>query len=201
MEIVFVRHATTQGNVERRFVGSMDVDIIPQGEELARTIAPSLPQVEHLYRSPMKRCAQSAALLWPGMEGTVVPQLRENDFGPFEGKNHEEVQDDPLYQQWIGIKSAAEFEHLEIGEGMAETATRVVEGLTLVVADMKTRGIQLAGVVTHGGTIMSLFSQVAYPQREYYQWLCKNCRGFRMKVVEGEGGLTLKLVSPVGVLP
>ena len=36
MELILMRHGTTQGNLERRFIGMLDVPLLPQGEELAR---------------------------------------------------------------------------------------------------------------------------------------------------------------------
>ena len=36
MELILIRHGTTQGNLERRFIGTLDVPLLPQGEELAR---------------------------------------------------------------------------------------------------------------------------------------------------------------------
>ena len=103
MELILMRHGTTQGNLERRFIGTLDVPLLPQGEELARRVGATLPAVEHIYRSPLQRCRRTAELLWPGVEMTVVDELRESDFGPFEGKNHEELKDDPLYQAWLGM--------------------------------------------------------------------------------------------------
>lgn len=52
MELILIRHGTTQGNLEKRFVGTLDVPLTPQGEELARKVGPTLPKVEHIYRSP-----------------------------------------------------------------------------------------------------------------------------------------------------
>ena len=49
----------------------------------------------------MLRCAQTADLLWPGGAQRVIAQLRETDFGPFEGKNHRELEQDPLYRRWL----------------------------------------------------------------------------------------------------
>ena len=36
MELILMRHGTTQGNLERRFIGTLDVPLLPPGEELAR---------------------------------------------------------------------------------------------------------------------------------------------------------------------
>ena len=55
MELILMRHGTTQGNLERRFIGTLDVPLLPQGEELARRVGATLPAVEHIYRSPLQR--------------------------------------------------------------------------------------------------------------------------------------------------
>ena len=101
MEVILVRHGITQGNKEKRFVGRLDVPLAPEGEAMARETAPLMPKVEHLYVSPMLRCRQTADLLWPGVPRTLVEDLRETDFGIFEGKNHAELQDDPAYRRWL----------------------------------------------------------------------------------------------------
>ena len=116
MELILMRHGTTQGNLERRFIGTLDVPLLPQGEELARRVGATLPAVEHIYRSPLQRCRRTAELLWPGVEMTVVDELRESDFGPFEGKNHEELKDDPLYQAWLGMGDRPNFAAMPVGE-------------------------------------------------------------------------------------
>ena len=63
MELIIVRHSITQGNLEKRFIGTLDVPLIPRGEELARRVGPTLPRVEHIYRSPLRRCLRTAELL------------------------------------------------------------------------------------------------------------------------------------------
>ena len=62
MELILIRHGTTQGNLEKRFIGTLDVPLLPQGEELARRVGPTLPGVEHIYRSPLRRCLRTAEL-------------------------------------------------------------------------------------------------------------------------------------------
>ena len=180
MELIIVRHSITQGNLEKRFIGTLDVPLIPQGEELARRVGPTLPRVEHIYRSPLQRCRQTAELLWPGVEMTVVDELRESDFGPFEGKNHEELKDDPLYQAWLGMGDRPDFADMPVGESAREVTDRVSRGLAKVAADGAGRGFERVGVVSHGGALMSLLTKYGRPERDYYAWMCPNCGGFRM---------------------
>lgn len=195
LELIIIRHGTTAGNLERRFVGTMDVPLIPQGEELARQVSATLPAVERVYRSPLLRCAQTAALLWPGAAVTVIPELRETDFGPFEGKNHAELQDDPRYQAWIGQKGGPNFSALPVGESPEDAAARAERGLRAVLEDAGRRGLRRIGLVSHGGTIMGMLSRFGRPERDYYGWMCPNCGGFRMAA---EPGPLLRLLEPAG---
>ena len=193
MELILIRHGTTQGNKERRFIGVLDVPLATEGEELARRVAPTLPAVDHVYRSPLVRCAQTADLLWPEADQTVIPQLRETDFGPFEGKNHQELKDDPLYQQWI---STADFARIPVGESAQDAVERASRGLMLLFSDAKEHGYERVGVVSHGGTLMGLLWRFGRPEREYYGWMCPNCGGYRVLVHEDP--LTLEILEPIG---
>ena len=193
MELILIRHGTTQGNKERRFIGVLDVPLAPEGEELARRVAPTLPAVDHVYRSPLLRCEQTAQLLWPDAEKTVIPELRETDFGPFEGKNHEELKDDPLYQQWI---TTADFAKIPVGESAADAVERASRGLSLLLEDAKEHGYERVGVVSHGGTLMGLLWRFGRPERDYYDWMCPNCGGYRALIHEDP--LSLEILEPVG---
>ena len=127
------------------------------------------------------RCRQTAELLWPGVETTVIEELRETDFGPFEGKNHEELKDDPLYQAWIGQPGThLNFAAMPVGETAEQVVERVSIGLGKLAKDAAARGFERVGVVSHGGALMGLLSKYGRPEREYYGWMCPNCGGFRM---------------------
>ncbi len=191
MELIVIRHGTTRGNLERRFIGVTDMPLAPEGEKLAREAAARLPKVEHVYRSPLLRCKQTAELLWPGTAETEIAELRETDFGPFEGKNHEELKDDPLYQQYI---SSASRVNIPVGERPEEVARRAVAGLRRLVADAKGRGFTRVGAVTHGGTMLALFAACGAPARPgYYDWMPGNCGGYRALVRDDP--LTLEVLE------
>lgn len=193
MELILVRHATTQGNLERRFIGLTDIPILPQGEELARTVSRSLPEVDRVYRSPLLRCRQTAALLWPRhADQAVIPGLRETDFGPFEGKSSDELKDDPLYLQWI---SSGDLSRLPVGESAEACARRLTAAIREVIADAQAHGCRRVGVCTHGGSLMALMNALGDPVRpHYYDWECPNCGGFAV-ATEGD---RLRVLSQVG---
>ena len=51
-------------------------------------------------------------------------------------------------------------------------------------------------MVSHGGTLMGLLWRFGRPYREYYDWMCANCGGYRVQVRETP--LTLEVLGPVG---
>lgn len=203
MELILMRHGTTQGNVERRFIGVTDIPLIPEGEALARQVGPTLPAVEHVFRSPLVRCRQTAELLWPGTAHTVVDDLRETDFGPFEGKNHEELKDDALYRAWLA--DGPDFSKVPVGESARAVVLRAERAVQEILGRAVARHYRTVGVVSHGGLLMALMAKFARPEREdLYDWMAPNCGGWRVKVepdltltvLEGFGGATVPEAKP-----
>lgn len=113
---------------------------------------------------------------------TVVDELRESDFGPFEGKNHEELKDDPLYQAWLGMGDRPNFAAMPVGESAQQVTDRVSIGLEKTAADAARRGFGRVGVVSHSGALMALLAKYGRPERDYYGWMCPNCGGFRAEL-------------------
>ena len=91
--VLLIRHGATAGNLKKRYIGRTDQPLCAAGEAQLRRLADDLPPCDHLFCSPLLRCRQTAQLLWPGVEQTVVDELRETDFGPFEGNTVKAVVD------------------------------------------------------------------------------------------------------------
>lgn len=193
-ELILIRHGKTAGNLLGRYIGSRtDEPLCDEGrEELA---GKQLPEVERLYVSPMKRCVETAEILWPGFDRKKmqkVTDLRECDFGDFENKNYKELSGNGDYQAWIDSNGTLPFPN---GESMdafksrcLEAFARIVEGVSGAeqewIASGKT-GIFRAGIVVHGGTIMAILEQYGYPKATYFDYQVKNGCGYRLTPVEG----------------
>ena len=66
MKWVLIRHGKTQGNLEYRYIGSRtDESLCPQG--IAELKQKQYPAVVRVFVSPMKRCLETAAFLYPGV--------------------------------------------------------------------------------------------------------------------------------------
>ncbi|MCI9392071.1 MAG: histidine phosphatase family protein [Oscillospiraceae bacterium] len=188
MTIYLIRHGQTRGNLERRYMGVTDQPLCPQGR--AALADWRGPEAEAVYVSPLLRCRETAALLYPGAAQTVVPGLRETDFGAFEGRTYEELQDSPAYRAWLDSAGQAAPPG---GESKEQVRRRVLAAFRAVTAG-HAPGERLA-LVVHGGTIMTLLEALE-PGGQFYRWQAPNGGGFRCR---WDGGvLTAEAVLSAG---
>ncbi len=91
--LVLVRHGETVGGSTIRLFGATDLELSELGRSQARRVAAALvgEGFEAVYASPMRRAVEFAALALPGRIPTLVPGLREIDFGDWEGLTWDEV--------------------------------------------------------------------------------------------------------------
>lgn len=177
VEIVFIRHGRTPANKEHRYLGKTDESLSLEGiEALRQEKAEKIyPEIDYLFASPMKRCIETADILYPGKVPILVPQWKEMDFGLFEGKNYQELNGDKQYQAWIDSGGTLPFPQGEsrpcflqrCSQGMYESVDRYRE--------LFTGGVKI-GCVVHGGTIMALLS--TFYGGKYFDYQVKNGRGY-----------------------
>ena len=173
MTIYLIRHGKTRGNLERRYMGVTDQPLCPQGR--AALADWRGPEAEAVYVSPLLRCRETAAILYPGAAQTAVPGLRETDFGAFEGHTYEELKDSPAYQAWLDSAGQAAPPG---GESREQVRQRVLAAFRAVTAG-HAPGERLA-LVVHGGTIMTLLEALE-PGGQFYRWQAPNGGGFRCR--------------------
>lgn len=193
-ELILIRHGKTAGNLLGRYIGSRtDEPLCDEGRE--GLAGKQLPEVERLYVSPMKRCVETAEILWPGFDRKKmqkVTDLRECDFGDFENKNYKELSGNGDYQAWIDSNGTLPFPN---GESMDAFKSRCLEAFARIVEEVSEAeqkwiasgktGIFRAGIVVHGGTIMAILEQYGYPKAAYFDYQVKNGCGYRLTPVEG----------------
>lgn len=92
-----MRHAEVEERYQHTFGGRIDMNLSPRGQSQAGALADYLrhKKFDAIYASPMKRVQQTLApLLNNGAPPqTVMPGLREVDFGDWTGFNWEEVRE------------------------------------------------------------------------------------------------------------
>ncbi len=78
MKIYLIRHSITEGNRRKRYIGRTDEPLCRQGVKLLE--GRTYPRVDKVYASPMKRCLQTAGIIYPDMRPLVIEELAECDF-------------------------------------------------------------------------------------------------------------------------
>ncbi len=170
MIINFIRHGKTDGNLEKRYIGRTDEPLCAEGiEDIRRN---KYPSCDIVISSPMKRCIQTADIIYPDKKIIIFDDLRECDFGDFEGKNYVELSDNPDYQKWIDSNGTDTFPN---GENPYDFRKRCTETFLKAVRIYSDKNLTF---VVHGGTIMSVMEKFAVPKRDYYGWQVKNGHGF-----------------------
>ncbi len=98
MEIELIRHGETLWQGQKRYQGRSDVPLSPAGRQALRP-AEGCPAV--VYVTALCRTGETAAILFPQARQVAVPGLEEMDFGAFEGRNFQDMADDPAYRTWV----------------------------------------------------------------------------------------------------
>ena len=97
IQLILVRHGTTTAIEQRRLQGSTDSPLSMRGREEARLAAAALQNssVEYAYSSLMGRARETAGIICAqlGIDYQIVDELREMDFGFFEGREYFETPD------------------------------------------------------------------------------------------------------------
>lgn len=188
--VYLIRHARTAGNEKGRYTGCRtDEELSASGvrETISRKAEyGALPGEEReklrFYASPLKRAMQTAQILFDDPEITPVPDLREIDFGAFEGKDHAQLSGNPLYRQWIDSNGTLPFPG---GEDRNSFVKRSLHGFYAVLGDLSAD--ETAVIICHGGTLMAVMSELT--GREYFDFMAGNLEGYRLDLEMGREGI------------
>lgn len=176
MDIYLIRHGMTNGNKERRYIGCYtDESLCEEGIEQLHNRA--YPKVDKVFVSPLVRCVETANIIFDGMDVEACDELREMNFGLFEGKNYEELKDNQDYQAWIDSGGNSAFPN---GESKKEFCDRCIRGFEKCISLQK-ESDSIAFVV-HGGTIMAIMEKYGEPKGEYYRWQIENGEYIHIKL-------------------
>ena len=176
-KIHLIRHGLTRGNLEGRYIGRTDLPLCPEGRARLEKLRESCeyPWADVVCSSPMLRARETAQLLYPNRPLEVVEDLRELDFGDFEGRTIRDLEADPAFRAWVAAPATQAAPH---GESSAELAARAQDAVARIFARMMEKRITSAAVITHGGLIMNLLAAMGLPQREAVRWSVESGRGY-----------------------
>lgn len=197
--IHLVRHGAAEGADKGQYIGHLDVDLTQEGREelLELKEVYDYPEVPVVFSSPLKRCRDTASLLYPDNQVLILDDLIEYNFGEFEGCTAEELKENEDFLKWLSGDKDAAPPH---GETNQEFATRVATAFNQVVEGLLKTNITSAAIVTHGGVIMTIMSMFALPEAPMTEWATPNGNGYVVRITPSIWSQAKKMEA-VALLP
>lgn len=196
--ISMLRHGRTKGNDQGLYIGKTDLPLTEEGKEELRDLYASYeyPRVHRVYSSPLERAVQSAEILFPDTDITIAEDLREMDFGVFEGLPAEELVNLDSYRKWLkgGLDNPA-----PNGESMREVMVRCYSAMNAIILDMMKNGITHAGIMTHSGILMNTLSCFGLPKMKPMEFNCRMGFGYEIMVTANmwQNGNTFEILGRI----
>jgi len=102
-ETILIRHGQTEWSKNGRHTSVTDLDLLPEGVEAARCLAPILRDhhFDSIWSSPRLRAQATARLALPDAKPTIFEELAEWNYGEYEGVTSAEIhQTVPDWDLW-----------------------------------------------------------------------------------------------------
>ena len=197
--ISLIRHGLTEANEKGIYIGRTDMPLSNKGasELCAKMDEFDYPVVHRVYSSPLKRCTETADILFPATEMCIVDDLKELDMGIFENKSVKELIDREDYQEWLkGGKDTRP----PGGESLEELTARTFKALHEIIMDMMNDGLTHCAVITHAGLISNMLSCFGIPKYDPKQLNAAPGEGFEI-IVTAQMWLNSQAFEILGVVP
>ncbi|MCL5985984.1 MAG: histidine phosphatase family protein [Actinobacteria bacterium] len=161
--LYFVRHGQTRLNIDRRYIGSTDLELtdlgVRQAYAVGREIRSFPTKISGIYTSPMKRTVQTVVEIkkcLKDLDVTEVADLAEVDFGLWEGMLSTEAEEryPEIYRQLRETPLEACFPE---GGSFVEIRNRALAFIKgLAAKNPESEFI----IVSHGGPIRMIIAEV-----------------------------------------
>jgi len=138
--VFLVRHGETEWTLSGRHTGKTDIPLTDNGRMAARRLSPMLARVDFdlVLSSPLRRALETCELAGLGERAQLEPDLREWDYGDYEGLTASEI--DAKAPGWFLFRDGC-----PAGESPEQVGARVDR----VIARLRARGGN-AALFAHG---------------------------------------------------
>ncbi|WHY69230.1 histidine phosphatase family protein [Neobacillus sp. SuZ13] len=172
MVIALFRHGVTEENKRKAYLGWNDSPLSPEIKDLVIS-----KSYEQYYSSDLQRCVQTGERLFSNAQLNLVKELREMNFGKWEGKTYEELKENVHYRNWLKAPTL----HLPPeGESYHEFTIRIDSGWTKIADEIFMSNLRSCAVITHGGVIRYLLSRFAPVKKEFWAWEVNHDQGYEL---------------------
>ncbi|WP_221564980.1 histidine phosphatase family protein [Alkalihalobacillus sp. TS-13] len=172
--IALFRHGITQENKRKAYLGWSDS---PLSKEESLSIRPIKQSYDLYFSSDLERCIHTTKLLFPNENAICLSEFREMNFGKWEKKTYEQLKDRREYQRWLTDPFS---QSPPDGELFSNFQCRVQSGWNKILNRMFDSNCSSAAVVTHGGVIRLLLSELSPVQKAFWEWTVSHGIGFEL---------------------
>ena len=181
MLIWLIRHGETGYNKEKRYQGQTDIPLSAEGRAAIKR-AHFNPEL--VYTSPLSRAVETADIIFPESPKVRVEDIKEMNFGIFEGRNYLKMETDPDDRKWIDSEGRMQCPG---GESREEFSRRANSALDVLIKETLDTGRNSLVVVTHGGIVMAWMEAHIPSEKTYWEWLPDNAGGYLLEYSNRDG--------------
>ena len=183
-----MRHGETFANKFKTSAGWLETPLTRLGVQQAKDVNPIVAKLDisTVYHSTLNRARDTAlhATANTGLEMIANPDLREANFGKYEGESY----DMNSIEDWLnGLRDDSTM-GLSIcenpGESFATFKKRIVRGLTIILPNHQSGHPPL--LVCHGAVFWAIYSLVGHTTHMGQH--IDNCALIRLDPIQNEGG-------------
>lgn len=170
--IALFRHGLTEENKRKAYLGWNDSPLCPEAKDRL-----PIREYDGYFTSNLQRCRSTAKILFPNSCPFPLAELREMNFGEWDGKTYDDLKEDGLYQKWLSdpVNYCP-----PAGESYLQFIKRVQVGWSKITKAILTHHFQSCAVITHGGVIRYLLSAFAPEQKDFWSWQTPHEQGFEL---------------------
>ncbi|MEH7307184.1 histidine phosphatase family protein [Neobacillus drentensis] len=172
MVIALFRHGITEENKRKAYLGWNDSLLSHETKDLVTS-----KSYQRYYSSDLQRCVGTAEWLFPTANLHLVKELREMNFGSWEGKTFEDLKENSHYHHWVidpWIHSPPG------GESFHDFSKRVDSAWVKITEEVLILNLKSCAVITHGGVIRHLLSRFAPQPKEFWEWQVTHDQGYEL---------------------
>lgn len=178
VDITLFRHGLTEANQQKVYLGWSDSPLREEAIQQLATYSFQEEDYDYFVSSDLGRCLFTCKRLFPYVDPLALRELREMNFGAFEGKTYEELKEDEAYGQWMENMLTSSPPDGESFEAFSE---RVERGWKKIVNAILQRDDQQVFVVSHGGVIRCLLHRFAPFEKDFWEWKIPHGTGYVLK--------------------
>jgi alpha-ribazole phosphatase len=170
--IALFRHGLTEENKRKAYLGWNDSPLCTESANLSTSC-----RYDFYFSSDLPRCITTANILFPNNDLNLLPDLREMNFGLWEGNTYQDLKELPHYQRWLSDPVSY---CPPGGESFAEFTHRVQNGWKKMTEEILSRKVGTCAIITHGGVIRYLLSEFTPKPSDFWSWQVPHHQGFEL---------------------